>query len=75
MEGMSFNAFLLFHSKMNELMKTKKATLVKYGFLATEMLDNHKHYWASSYYWHNKKYDEYEFMMYQYCVKLIFNRL
>ena len=24
MEGMSFNAFLLFHSKMNELMKTKK---------------------------------------------------
>ena len=31
MEGMSFNAFLLFHSKMNELMKTKKATLVKYG--------------------------------------------
>ena len=61
MEGMSFNAFLLFHSKMNELMKTKKATLVKYGFLASEMLDNHKRYWASSYYWHNKKYDEYEY--------------
>lgn len=61
MERMSFNAFLLFHSKMNELMKTKKATLVKYGFLATEMLDNHKRYWASSYYWHNKKYDEYEY--------------
>ena len=58
MEGMSFNAFLLFHSKMNELMKTKKATLVKYGFLAPEMLDNHKRYWASSYYWHNKEYDE-----------------
>lgn len=65
MEGMSFNAFLLFHSKMNELMKTKKATLVKYGFLTTEMLDNHKRYWASSYYWHNKKYDEYEYMMYR----------
>ena len=61
MEGMSFNAFLLFHSKMNELVKTKKATLVKYGFLATEMLDNNKRYWASSYYWHNKKYDEYEY--------------
>lgn len=61
MEGMSFNAFLLFHSKMNELMKTKKATLVKYGFLASEMLDNHKRYWASSYYWHNKEYDEYEY--------------
>lgn len=61
MEGMSFNAFLLFHSKMNELMKTKKATLVKYGSLASEMLDNHKRYWASSYYWHNKKYDEYEY--------------
>ena len=61
MEGMSFNAFLLFHSKMNELMKTKKTTLVKYGFLASEMLDNHKRYWASSYYWHNKKYDEYEY--------------
>ena len=40
MEGMSFNAFLQFHSKKNELMKTKKATLVKYGFLAQEMLDN-----------------------------------
>ena len=61
MEGMSFNAFLLFHSKMNELMKTKKTTLIKYGFLASEMLDNHKRYWASSYYWHNKKYDEYEY--------------
>ena len=23
----------------------------------------------------NKKYDEYVYMMYQYCVKLIFNRL
>ena len=65
MEGMSFNAFLLFHSKMNELMKTKKAILVKYGFLATEMLDNHKRYWASSYYWHNKKYDEQEYIMYR----------
>ena len=65
MEGMSFNAFLLFHSKMNELMKTKKATLVKYGFLAPEMLDNHKRYWACSYYWHNKKYDEQEYMMYR----------
>lgn len=65
MEGMSFNAFLLFHSKMNELMKTKKAILVKYGFLATEMLDNHKRYWASSYYWHNKEYDEQEFIMYR----------
>ena len=65
MEGMSFNAFLVFHKKMNELMKTKKATLVKYGFLATEMLDNHKRYWASSYYWHNKKYDEYEYMTYR----------
>ena len=65
MEGMSFNAFLLFHSKMNELMKTKKAILVKYGFLATEMLDNHKRYWASSYYWHNKKYDEQEYMRYR----------
>lgn len=64
MEGMSFNAFLLFHSKMNELMKTKKAILVKYGFLATEMLDNHKRYWASSYYWHNKEYDEQEYIMY-----------
>ena len=38
-----------------------QATLVKYGFLASEMLDNHKRYWASSYYWHNKKYDEYEY--------------
>lgn len=65
MEGMSFNAFLLFHSKMNELMKTKKAILVKYGFLATEMLDNHKRYWASSYYWHNKEYDEQEYIMYR----------
>ena len=65
MEGMSFNAFLLFHSKMNELMKTKKATLVKYGFLASEMLDNHKRYWASSYYWHNKEYDEQEYIMYR----------
>ena len=65
MEGMSFNAFLLFHSKMNELMKTKKAILVKYGFLATEMLDNHKRYWASSYYWHNKKYDEQEYIRYR----------
>lgn len=65
MEGMSFNAFLLFHSKMNELMKTKKVTLVKYGFLATEMLDNHKRYWASSYYWHNKEYDEQEYMRYR----------
>ena len=65
MEGMSFNAFLLFHSKMNELMKTKKATLVKYGFLASEMLDNHKRYWASSYYWHNKKYDEQEYIRYR----------
>ena len=65
MEGMSFNAFLLFHSKMNELMKTKKASLIKYGFLATEMLDNHKRYWASSYYWHNKKYDEQEYMRYR----------
>ena len=65
MEGMSFNAFLLFHNKMNELMKTKKATLVKYGFLATEMLDNHKRYWACSYYWHNKKYDEQEYIRYR----------
>ena len=65
MEGMSFNAFLLFHSKMNELMKTKNAILVKYGFLATEMLDNHKRYWASSYYWHNKEYDEQEYIMYR----------
>ena len=65
MEGMSFNAFLVFHSKINELMKTKKATLVKYGFLATEMLDNHKRYWASSYYWHNKEYDEQEYMRYR----------
>lgn len=65
MEGMSFNAFLLFHSKMNELMKTKKATLVKYGFLASEMLDNHKRYWASSYYWHNKEYDEQEYIRYR----------
>ena len=65
MEGMSFNAFLLFHNKMNELMKTKKATLVKYGFLASEMLDNHKRYWASSYYWHNKEYDEQEYMRYR----------
>lgn len=65
MEGMSFNAFLVFHKKMNELMKTKKATLVKYGFLASEMLDNHKRYWASSYYWHNKKYDEQEYIRYR----------
>ena len=65
MEGMSFNAFLVFHKKMNELMKTKKATLVKYGFLASEMLDNHKRYWASSYYWHNKEYDEQEYIRYR----------
>ena len=65
MAGMSFNAFLVFHKKMNELMKTKKATLVKYGFLAPEMLDNHKRYWACSYYWHNKEYDEQEYMMYR----------
>lgn len=65
MEGMSFNAFLLFHSKMYELMKTKKATLVKYVFLAPQMLDNHKRYGACSYYWYNKKYDEQEYMMYR----------
>ena len=50
---------------MNELMKTKKTTLIKYGFLASEMLDNHKRYWASSYYWHNKENDEQEYMMYR----------
>lgn len=33
MEGMSFNAFLVFHSKINELMKGRKATLIKYVFL------------------------------------------
>lgn len=65
MEGMSFNAFMVFHSKMNELMKTKKATLVKYGFLTPQMQVDHKRYWAGSYYWHNKEYDEQEYMTYR----------
>ncbi len=40
MEGMSFNAFLVFHSKINELMKDRKATLIKYVFLTSEILLN-----------------------------------
>ncbi len=65
MEEMSFNAFLVFHSKMNELMKTKKATLIKYAFLDSKMLDDHKHYWAGTYYWHNKKYDERQYVLFR----------
>ena len=65
MEGMSFNAFLVFHSKMNELMKTKKATLIKYAFLDSKMLDDHKCYWAGAYYWHNKEYDEQQYIMFR----------
>lgn len=65
MEGMSFNAFLVFQRKMNDLMKTKKATLVKYAFLDAKMLDDHQHYWAGAYYWHNKKYDEEQYLMFR----------
>lgn len=58
MEGMSFNAFLVFHSKINELMKGRKATLIKYVFLTSEILNDHQRNWAGAYYWHNKEYDE-----------------
>ena len=46
MEGMSFNDFLVFHSKINELMKGRKATLIKYVFLTSEILNNHQRNWA-----------------------------
>ena len=58
MEGMSLNAFWVFHSKMNDLTKTMKPmkpTLIKSGFLTPQMLVGHKRYWLGSYYWHTKE--------------------
>lgn len=49
---------MVFHSKINELMKGRKATLIKYVFLTSEILDDHQRNWAGAYYWHNKEYDE-----------------
>ena len=39
-------------------MKGRKATLIKYVFLTSEILNDHQRNWAGAYYWHNKEYDE-----------------